>query len=1059
MPIIFCRLCDLFSELEKLHTRKRPLAPKILEEKCKQNIIKWFDDHRALIDADDTDGGGLLSSLLPARRSDRVYGLKAASLTKILARCFGLVGTDRMRELERWKEPNRGDLGIGVEKVLEDTPNSVQDPVTIEQIDHVLDRVAARNRFSGPEIRAKKDCRSQSKVDDMLRSIYYRLGPSEAKWFTRMVLKDYGAVVLPEDLVFWCFHRLLPCILKVHDNFQAAVALLRSSDLSKIRTTPGSLSPMEARRQHDTVAKVLSPRCGVKVGRPLFLKAWSIKYALQLAHGRKMNLERKYDGEYCQIHVDLGKPGHEIQIFSKSGKDSTSDRRDLHAIILECLRIGEDDCQIKQKCILEGELLVWSTKESKILPFHKIRKHVRRSGSFLGTTKDSQAHSWEQLMIVFFDVLLVDEDPVLHQPHRRRRERLAKLITEMPGRAALVQCEEINFSSYKVAERLTEALANAFARRWEGCVLKPSNEPYVNFLPQTQGDHRCCWIKLKKDYIPGLGDTAEFAVVGAGYDASEAARFGLTHLPWTFFHIGALINKNEVLQLGAKPKFALLDSFNTSIPKSDLERLCRLGKFYAEPIKSPLKHELLANVYQNPNLHKMDVVFTRPFVFEVKGGGFDKPPNCDHFLLRFPRLVKIHWDRSFKDTVGFDELQHMAREAMREPQDDLLTEIAIWKKRVRDSDRGNRRDGSRDEGSEELESHSDVEPIPSSQTLVDLPVNMKTQREATFVRMDTSEMLPTEQRLDTGEIISQPLSSESTSTTESTSTFSSLPITSPPHFPGIDASNKISPPQGRKRSRSEEGELDLSPPPLKTLRKGDHVVSIKSSPPLISLSPVVRRPSLKDIANYAFPSPKTDRDPPKVSHKVHEPSSFTLVPKASPCVLVKSIQKSIQKSVPEPSSAATSTTESESSAASAPVSRISPTLPVCPRFAQSLTILSPCIAQMPYLTKDLLPSYNTTVVSISNLSARFPISISIAKTNVIVLVESFRNVATALFLKDLLPLMGTEFGEIEIWDWRIVEQITGVENRLGKWFVGWIRRDVSEDWVLVWKNGDVTKPR
>ena len=378
-------------------------------------------------------------------------------------------------------------------------------------------------------------------------------------------------------------------------------------------------------------------------------------------------------------------------------------------------------------------------------------------------------------MIVFFDVLLVDGDPVLHQPLRRRRERLASLISEIPGRAILTQSKDMNFSSYKATENLTAALASAFTRRWEGCVLKPSDEPYVNFLPQPLGDYRCCWIKLKKDYIPGLGDTAEFAVIGAGYDTSEAAKLGLSHLPWTFFHIGALVNKNEVLHLGAKPQFALLDSFNTSISKSDLERLFRIGKFYAEPVRSLVEHDLLVDVYQNPNLHKMDVVFTRPFVFEVKGSGFDKPLNCDHFLLRFPRLVKLHWDRSFEDIVSFDELQDLAQKATKEPEDDLMTEIANWEKRVRETDRGGQKQesGSRDEDSTELENDSEAESMPSSQTSVDLAINMKTPREATLIRMDTSEMLPLEQRLDTGEVISQPLSSQSsaTSSTESASTF------------------------------------------------------------------------------------------------------------------------------------------------------------------------------------------------------------------------------------------------------------------------------------------------
>jgi DNA ligase 4 len=41
--------------------------------------------------------------------------------------------------------------------------------------------------------------------------------------------------------------------------------------------------------------------------------------------------EHKYDGERMQIHLNLKLPEREqIKIFSKSGRDSTWDRRDLH---------------------------------------------------------------------------------------------------------------------------------------------------------------------------------------------------------------------------------------------------------------------------------------------------------------------------------------------------------------------------------------------------------------------------------------------------------------------------------------------------------------------------------------------------------------------------------------------------------------------------------------------------------------------------------------------------------------------------------------------------------
>lgn len=53
-----------------------------------------------------------------------------------------------------------------------------------------------------------------------------------------------------------------------------------------------------------------------------------MKHCLQMCKGL-MSVEAKVDGEYCQIHVDVSKGRRGIQIFSKSGKDSTEDRAGL----------------------------------------------------------------------------------------------------------------------------------------------------------------------------------------------------------------------------------------------------------------------------------------------------------------------------------------------------------------------------------------------------------------------------------------------------------------------------------------------------------------------------------------------------------------------------------------------------------------------------------------------------------------------------------------------------------------------------------------------------------
>ena len=381
-------------------------------------------------------------------------------------------------------------------------------------------------------------------------------------------------------------------------------------------------------------------------------------------------------------------------------------------------------------------------------------------------------------MIIFYDLILIDNENILSKTHSERRGRLDDLITIIPGRAELVMQEDIYFSSPDAPKQLQRSLAHAFTQRWEGYVLKPSDEPYFSFGQHPIGSFPGCWIKLKKDYITGLGDTADFAVIGAGYDAVEAAKKGVKNMTWTHFHIGCLRNKGDVIRFDAKPSYIVVDTFNQSIQKHDLETLNQLGKFRASALGSTEALEAF-EVRIEPGLPcKMDVVFREPFVFEVMGSGFDKPPNRNYFTLRFPRVLKIHWDRDFKDTVAFDELQEMADEARRVPVEHPSQEDAAWIERLERADKAKNNpmacwENSQDFSGESLE-------LPS--TLKSQSPSRRTHKTAVapFVRMDTTEMLPTERRLARGEVSSQP-SSQRSSTTVATSA-SSL-ATPPPSSP------------------------------------------------------------------------------------------------------------------------------------------------------------------------------------------------------------------------------------------------------------------------------------
>jgi DNA ligase-4 len=192
--------------------------------------------------------------------------------------------------------------------------------VTVEEIDRLLDGIAANIRFSAPALRANTQLSKSFKPND-LEGVYTLLSPVEAKWFTRLVLKDYRPIELDESWILYNYDTRLHQILKVKDDFSAATATLQ--EIKDASLQPGDKTD---------VLQYLKPTIGTKVGRPFWRKGRSIKHCLEIGYGR-MSVEKKIDGEYCQIHIDLSKIKARkekcIQIFSKSGKDSTEDRRGL----------------------------------------------------------------------------------------------------------------------------------------------------------------------------------------------------------------------------------------------------------------------------------------------------------------------------------------------------------------------------------------------------------------------------------------------------------------------------------------------------------------------------------------------------------------------------------------------------------------------------------------------------------------------------------------------------------------------------------------------------------
>lgn len=695
MPFDLTHIFKLLQDLEAIYQHD-PRMLKVQEDAAiREATDDWFGKHRRALERRDTNLVAVLSCLFPERRTDRVYNIQVKSLKGIVCRSLFFSHQRRAHIDEELRTPGKGDLGAIVERVqqihdvecLSFGPASApmrDSSVSVDEVDSILQRLAAVQAYSSPQVRATK-VTGDPRRD--VGNLFLRLRSWEMKWLIRMILKDYGCVVLNEMYVLRSVHFLLPHLLQIQDTFPAAVALLEGP--CRFHSKPDDYSAGIFVKE---AIEKLKPCVGVSISRHSFTKArvshtsskheherlhrQSINHCVKMAGCQEWMLEWKYDGEYCQFHIDLGQKQNPIRVFSKSGKDSTEDRRGYFETLRDCLRIGQSDCGFRQKCILVGEMVVWSGREKRILEFCKIRKYITRSGRCIGTENDSQQYPWDQLMVVFNDVLLVDDLSVGHLPLRERRKYLKHLVTKRAGKAMTSKWKTIDFATDNAEVRLMKEIQHATEEGQEGLVLKPADAPYFR-IPSIAGSAHCPhWIKVKKDLMQDFKeahDEADFVVVGASYDPQLAEKFRgciSGKLRYTTFFLACLVDPVAV-RFDRRRTYKIVGAVNCGmcIPVKDLQYLNGQGQFYASTFDG-------TNVSGDFNIEmgcgklaNMQVIFSRLFVVEVLGSSYDKDSGQPFWMLRFPRIRKIHHDRSSEDCITFEKLQEEGEKAERRPCD------------------------------------------------------------------------------------------------------------------------------------------------------------------------------------------------------------------------------------------------------------------------------------------------------------------------------------------------------------------------------------------------------
>ncbi|HEY6379965.1 MAG TPA: ATP-dependent DNA ligase [Candidatus Dormibacteraeota bacterium] len=305
--------------------------------------------------------------------------------------------------------------------------------------------------------------------------------------------------------------------------------------------------------------------------------------------GDEVWVEDKYDGIRCQLHRDAER----VALYSRDLKDVTGQFPEVVA----AARI------LDRSVMVDGELL--AMRDGRVLPFQDLQTRLGRK------QPPAQLLAETPVVLVAWDLLWEDGEPLLDHPLRERRRRLESL--GLGSGFALAHQEH----AYGAAA-LEQLFLDARARNNEGLMAK---DPDSGYSPGRRG---LAWLKLKKPL-----DTLDVVVTGAEWGNGK---------------------RRGVL---SDVTFAVRDEASGA--------LVTVGKAYTgltDAEIAAMTEELLA-ITMTDHGHFRTV--EPRIVLEI---AFDRvQPSARHrsgYALRFPRIVRRRDDKRVEDIDTLEKVRRIA---------------------------------------------------------------------------------------------------------------------------------------------------------------------------------------------------------------------------------------------------------------------------------------------------------------------------------------------------------------------------------------------------------------
>ena len=612
--IKFFFLCKLFSKLGTLKPKEKvKCVKKFLEYFFKDSFeekVSLFQFYR------------LLFPKLDRLRS--TYGIAEVFISKLYIDILQLPQNEKLM-LKHWKNPNFipspapvGDY-VGLLKYIINNRVTNNSTITINTVNEYLTALSkTRDKEERTRIMSKiiKECNSE-----------------EQKWIISIILKDLK-IGLSYDSFFKNFD---PRVLDIYNSTSSLISVCEY------------LSDPKNDKYSQTFYQVFSPI------KPMLVARMTLDNIMKTFQGINSIVETKYDGERIQCHLHEG----EVKFFTRKGVDYTAIYGPKFTHLIKTSVNAKS-------AIIDGEIVVYDKVNQKYAPFGDNKTIAKE---LIETDKC--------LVYQIFDIIyLTSPNGKIYTLNNvilsDRKKILSKIITPVPNKIEIVLGIEVN----SIDEIMTQ-FNMALQRAEEGIVIKKKDSIY-------KPDKRCSdWVKMKCDYIDTIVDTLDLIIIGGYY--GEGKRINNTFPQSIPTSINSIQNHLDNLSSNIVDNF-YSDSVTTFLmgiaktidykkpSNSILLPIVKVGSGYnmntLNIIRSKLRPYWKKYDSKNPpslygqwkpsQSEKPDVYIEDPsisIILEIKAAEIVPSETFpSKVTLRFPRVVKTRFDKSWSDTLQYNEL-------------------------------------------------------------------------------------------------------------------------------------------------------------------------------------------------------------------------------------------------------------------------------------------------------------------------------------------------------------------------------------------------------------------